>query len=78
MGKLSYKPVTPLYLKSSMIKRVDKVCRGLESNRGSLVLEATALSTEPQPLSRIRQKFHLKSCPKTAPQLTWNSDRQNR
>ena len=29
-----------------------KICRCLDSNRGSLVLEATALPTEPQPLPR--------------------------
>ena len=35
------------------IQMFNKFCRWLDSNRGPMVLEATALQTEPQPLPKI-------------------------
>ena len=50
---------------------VNKICRSLDSNRGSLVLEVTALPTEPQPVlvyivNHLRRKLSCRqlTCPK--------------
>ena len=37
----------------------NKFCRWLDSNRGPLILEATALPTEPQPLPPVKVKMSV-------------------
>ena len=58
----------PLFLYFCIFNAVDisstnvlyKIRRRLDLNYGSLVLEATSLATEPQPLHYITSKFALK------------------
>ena len=46
-----------------MLNMYINFCQTLDSNRGPLVLEATALPTEPQPLPKIDFYFSVATIP---------------